>query len=161
MRAKIPDLRNQILIDEAVYKRIYMFTYNFARAPAQKSLQLDTAIEYWKLLLATKWKSHLPMWIEFLEKEYKRSVAKDTWNCLWDFVGLCKTDPVLKWYDEEGGFSCPLGGILVEGGGGVGGGWWLWCGIVANTRCVGAWPSILDSFVAYVRKKGGNRMDTS
>ncbi|KAF8425181.1 Cullin binding-domain-containing protein [Tirmania nivea] len=126
MRAKIPELRNNISNDEATFKRVYLFTYTFARPPGQKSLPLDTAIEYWKLLLGRKWKTHINLWIEFLEKEYKRSIAKDTWNMLYDFMGLCNNDPELKSYDEEG-----------------------------------AWPSILDSFVAFVRRNTGGDMDTS
>ncbi|KAI5811133.1 Cullin binding-domain-containing protein [Peziza echinospora] len=127
MRAKIPDLRNIILTDEARFKRVYLFTFNFARAANQKSLPLDTAIEYWKLLLGKKWKSHIDLWIEFLQRDYKKSIAKDTWNMLYDFVPLCEQDPELKEYDEEG-----------------------------------AWPSILDSFVEFVRKRSGQVvMDTT
>lgn len=102
MRAKVPELRNNITNDEATFKRVYLFTYTFARPPGQKSLPLDTAIEYWKLLLGRRWKAHINLWIEFLEKEYKRSIAKDTWNMLYEFMGLCNNDPELKSYNEEG-----------------------------------------------------------
>ena len=121
MRTKIPDLRASLSADEYLFKRVYLFTYTFARPTGQKSLPLDTAIEYWKLLLGPRWKGFIELWIEFLEKEYKRSIAKDTWNMLYDFVGMCRADPELKGYDEEG-----------------------------------AWPSILDSFVEFVRKKRGS-----
>ncbi|KAF8465310.1 Cullin binding-domain-containing protein [Kalaharituber pfeilii] len=124
MRAQVPDLRRSLAHDDAVFKRVYLYTYTFGLPTGQKSLPLDTAIEYWKLLLGERWKSHIDVWIEFLQKEYKRSIARDTWNMVWEFVGWCKRDPQLKEYDTEG-----------------------------------AWPSILDSFVAYYRKK--NEMDTS
>lgn len=102
MRAKIPELRQAILNDEATFKRVYLFTYAFLRPSGQKSLPLETAIDYWKLLLGRRWKGHIYSWIEFLEKEYKKSIAKDTWNMLYEFVGLCNIDPELKGYDEEG-----------------------------------------------------------
>lgn len=102
MRAKIPELRQSILNDEATFKRVYLFTYAFLRPSGQKSLPLETAIDYWKLLLGRRWKGHIDSWIEFLENEYKKSIAKDTWNMLYEFVGLCNADPELKGYDEEG-----------------------------------------------------------
>lgn len=123
-RAHIPTLRTTFSTSESLQKKVYMFTYAFARQSNQKSLPLDTAIEYWKLLLGERWKGHIGLWIEFLETEWKKSVAKDTWNMLWDFTGLCKEDPSLTGYDDEG-----------------------------------AWPSILDSFVDFVRRK--NAMDVS
>jgi len=125
MRSRVPALRASLSSDEATFKRVYLFTYNFARSPGQKSLALEVATEYWKLLLNGRFPSaHLRAWIEFLEREYGKSVAKDTWNCMYDFVQLAQKDPELKGYDLDG-----------------------------------AWPSILDDFVRYWRRK--NEMDTS
>ncbi|KAH0602825.1 uncharacterized protein H6S33_008475 [Morchella sextelata] len=128
-RARVPALRSSFGNDEAVFKKVYLFTYNFARSPNQKSLPLESAVEYWKLLFASRFKAQMDNWIEFLETEYKRSIAKDTWNCMYDFVQLADADPTpeLASYDIDG-----------------------------------AWPSILDDFVNYVRKKqGASGMDTS
>jgi len=124
MKAKIPTLRSSLTSDEPAFKRVYLFTYNFARSANQKSLPIDVATEYWKLLFGDRFRSHLPIWIEFLETEYKKSIAKDTWNCMYDFVQLANRDPTLESYDVDG-----------------------------------AWPSILDDFVTFYRKK--NSMDTS
>ncbi|KAL0636912.1 Scaffold-type E3 ligase [Maublancomyces gigas] len=126
MRARVPDLRFAFSHDEALFKKVYLFTYNFARSPNQKSLPLESATEYWKLLFAKRFKTHMGNWIDFLETEYKRSIAKDTWNCMYDFVQLADGDPTLASYDTDG-----------------------------------AWPSILDDFVGYVRKKQGAVMDIS
>lgn len=53
-------------------------------------------------------------WIDFLETEYKRSIAKDTWNCMYDFVQLADADPTLATYDTDG-----LSPFVVRAGGGV------------------------------------------
>ncbi|PWW79426.1 DUF298-domain-containing protein [Tuber magnatum] len=132
MRAKVPALRISFTNDEATFKKVYLFTYNFARSPNQRSLQMDTAIEYWKLLFTHRFQKNLEDWIEFLENEYKKSIAKDTWNCMYDFVQFADKDPELRSYDVDG-----------------------------------AWPSILDDFVQFSRKKNGTEpppqeeMDTS
>lgn len=34
--------------------------------------------------------------------EYKRSISKDTWNMLWEFVLYTRQDPNLDNYDIEG-----------------------------------------------------------
>ncbi|KAL7271441.1 Scaffold-type E3 ligase [Rhizina undulata] len=126
MRLKTPSIRAS-LGDEAIYKRVYLYTFAFARTPGQKSLPLETAVEYWKLLLNRKFKL-LDLWIEFLTNVWGKSIAKDTWVCLWDFVKLAEKDPALAGYDVDG-----------------------------------AWPSILDDFVEYFRRKNaaGPSMDTS
>lgn len=102
MRARVPDLRFAFSHDEALFKKVYLFTYNFARSPNQKSLPLESAAEYWKLLFAKRFKTHMGNWIDFLETEYKRSIAKDTWNCMYDFVQLADGDPTLASYDTDG-----------------------------------------------------------
>lgn len=102
MRARVPDLRSSFSHDEALFKKVYLFTYNFARTPNQKSLPLESATEYWRLLFAKRFKTHMNNWINFLETEYKRSIAKDTWNCMYDFVQLADSDPTLASYDTDG-----------------------------------------------------------
>jgi DCN1-like protein 1/2 len=105
MRATVPALRESLHTDEAVFKRVYMFTFAFARSPGQKSLPLEVAQEYWKLLLRKRFEKHLPTWMEFLESEYKKAISKDTWNCMYDFVQLAQKDPSLESYDVDGEFS--------------------------------------------------------
>lgn len=119
-RARVPALRSSFSNDEAVFKKVYLFTYNFARSPNQKSLPLESAVEYWKLLFASRFKAQMDNWIEFLETEYKRSIAKDTWNCMYDFVQLADADPTpeLASYDIDGRIDRPniplVGDIICE-----------------------------------------------
>lgn len=138
MRARVPALRQLLGTDEEVFKRVYMHTFALARTQGQKSLLLETAIEYWKLLLNKRFEAQLPVWIEFLQKEYRKSVSKDTWNCMYDFIQLAQKDPGLKTYDVDGLLFC-----LYPGSGGSN----------ADGAVAGAWPSILDDFVRYWRKR--------
>ena len=67
----IDKLRNKMIAlegdvnDASKFKDLYQFTFNFAKAPSQKSLDLEDAIAYWKMLLADRFK-YLDIWIKFL-----------------------------------------------------------------------------------------------
>lgn len=62
-------------------------------------IALDTAIDYWQLLLKDRW-DYLDLWIEFLREHYNRTIPKDTWNLLYDFIQDIGTD--FNKYDENG-----------------------------------------------------------
>jgi len=95
------DVQKSFAQDEGLFKQVYLYTYGFARTPGQKSLSLETAIEYWKLLLGGKFVL-VDSWIAFLQEKHGKSIPKDTWNMLYDFVRLANEDPSLGSYDDEG-----------------------------------------------------------
>ncbi|KAI5807079.1 Cullin binding-domain-containing protein [Geopyxis carbonaria] len=109
MRSHIPVLRTEYAADEAQFKKVYMFAYGFAlSSPAQKSLPLDVAVEYWRLLLRGRFDDHLDAWITFLETRYRKSIARDTWRCMYEFVLLAKKDGTLGGYDVNGAWPSIL-----------------------------------------------------
>jgi len=101
MRAKIPELRQSMVRDETFFKRVYRWTFTWALTPGQKGLPLESAIEWWKLLLQDRF-SHLDSWATFLTEKKRNSVPKDTWNMLYDFVQYTNSNPTLANYDDEG-----------------------------------------------------------
>jgi len=62
-------------------------------------IALDMAIEFWKLLLKDRY-VYLELWIQFLRERYNKSIPKDTWNLLYDFIQDIGTD--FDKYDENG-----------------------------------------------------------
>ncbi|OLL24372.1 Defective in cullin neddylation protein 1, partial [Neolecta irregularis DAH-3] len=99
MKNKIHTFRRWMLEDEDVYHKVYLFVFSFAKVQGQKSLGLDTAIDYWELLLRTRF-DHLDLWVQFLKEKHGRAISKDTWNQLWDFM---KTyDKTFQVYDQDG-----------------------------------------------------------
>lgn len=110
-------LRGQFKVDDQFHKRVYLFTYAFAKPEGQRALRtlppplfvclnmalmcvaLDMAIEFWKLLLKERY-VYLDLWIEFLRERYKKSIPKDTWNLLYDFIQDIGTE--FDKYDENG-----------------------------------------------------------
>ena len=64
LRTKILQIETE-LSDPNKFKDLYQFTFNFAKNPTQKSLDLEDAIAYWKMILADRF-NFLDTWIKFL-----------------------------------------------------------------------------------------------
>lgn len=92
-------IEQELRVDKNQFKDLYQFTFNYAKNPSQKSLDLELAIAYWNILLKDRFK-FLDMWIEFLQTTHKRAITRDTWNLLLDFSRMIDDD--LSNYDEEG-----------------------------------------------------------
>lgn len=91
LKALLPKLRKE-LDDPVRFKEIYLFTYNYAKdSPQQRSISLEMAVGLWKLLLAEK-VAFLDEWCDFLVKNNKKVVPKDTWNLFLDFALTMKSD---------------------------------------------------------------------
>ncbi|KAF9090875.1 hypothetical protein BGX29_002612 [Mortierella sp. GBA35] len=93
------EIMRQELKQDATFKEIYHFSFNFGLGENQKSLPLDVAIPFWMLLLPDRF-PRLEMWCDFVQNKYGRSISKDTWFLLLDFVN--QVDAQFSNYDDEG-----------------------------------------------------------
>ncbi|CAD6887679.1 unnamed protein product [Tilletia controversa] len=116
-----------------LYRRVYEFTYTFARPEGQKSLPLDSAVAFWDLIIPCApvfegnhdmsgtpgefSQRQLDLWKEYLSETMKgRAISKDTWSLFLDFITQINED-----------FS--------------------------NHDLDGAWPSVIDDFVTWAQKR--------
>ncbi|KAL1907816.1 Scaffold-type E3 ligase [Sporothrix stenoceras] len=112
--------------DPAYFKRVYRYTFGAGKEPDQRSMSLENAIEFWKVLFAAPgrpWKTAsrdwTPLWIEFLQEKWTRSVNRDMWNQTLEFAIKCSEDETLGFWSEDS-----------------------------------AWPSVIDDFVSWSTEKG-------
>lgn len=65
LKSRLPSLEAE-LRDGFKFKDFYHFTFNYAKNPGQKGLDLDMAIAYWNIVLQGKFK-FLDLWCKFLQ----------------------------------------------------------------------------------------------
>lgn len=100
----------QRLNPHGLFRRVYKHTFEIALPDGQKVVPLEMAIEYWKLLFSPQgfdWTSGrhsppwLPLWTQFLQDKYKKSVNKDLWQQTLLFALKTVDDPSLNWWNQE------------------------------------------------------------
>jgi len=99
-RERLGTLRAQVHDDES-FKQFYSFLFEYALAKDAylKTLDLSAAIVLWRIVLKDRF-VNLEKWCKFLTEQYKKSISKDTWNQLFEFVRLINND--IEKYDPDG-----------------------------------------------------------
>ena len=99
LKSKIPALRAE-MDDPNIFKRVFEYSFDFAKEPNHKSLPLETATAMFKVLLDGRW-ALVDEWCAFLEKDGSvKAVTRDTWNQTLEFSRQIGED--MSGYDPAG-----------------------------------------------------------
>lgn len=127
--AHIASLRKRLSTDRHYLKKVYRYAFNLAKPAGQKSVPMDSALEFWQMFFnssqgGVEWNSNntawLDEWLLFYETKGKRPVNKDLWNMVYELM-VKTTEPggeELSWWNEDG-----------------------------------AWPMAVDDFVAHIKEQ--------
>ncbi|KAF2074619.1 hypothetical protein CYY_004058 [Polysphondylium violaceum] len=99
LEGDIKSLKSSLDSNESTYKELYIYTYDLGKIENQKNVSLDTAIELWKVVLASKFKDS-EIWFDFLRKKHNLAISKDCWALFYDFVKIANDN--INNYDSDG-----------------------------------------------------------
>lgn len=126
MKTAIPRLRKKLGADPDYFRRVYTYTFDFARSEGQRSLPVEMALAFWGLLLPLGLKGgalrhsppgdcddyfmkvddggrgwteeHTQLWYDFLnEKKNIKGISKDTWAMVRLLLSLFVPFPRTIW----------------------------------------------------------------
>jgi DCN1-like protein 1/2 len=103
MKTSIPRLRKKLGADPDYFRRVYLYTFEFARSEGQRSLGIELSQAFWSLLLPFGLKGgalrkqdfggndvsmvnagwteeHTQLWYDFLKEKNIKGISKDTWS---------------------------------------------------------------------------------
>lgn len=100
MKAYMKSIDAQLNGNLDYLKDVYRFAFTFLLEEGQRALPLETAAEYWRLLLSDIYGDKIETWISFYEKQSKATVSKDVWNMFFVFLQDWDKDSKLENYDE-------------------------------------------------------------
>jgi hypothetical protein len=89
LKARLPSLEVE-LKDQFRFKDFYHFTFNYAKNPGQKGLDLEMAIAYWNIVLQGKFR-FLDLWCKFLQVRCLICINFKNWMHR-TFMQECGTD---------------------------------------------------------------------
>ncbi|QLQ82372.1 hypothetical protein HG537_0H01340 [Torulaspora globosa] len=107
MRHVLEDLDTRLQTDLNYLTEIYKYAFDLAVDSNKRDLDLETAIEYWRLFLQPQYPVHveeklLSSWITFLRVNGNPNVTRDTWQMLLEFFKRFPSlEAVKEGYNEE------------------------------------------------------------
>lgn len=105
---KLEEFDNSIDSQKEQFKEMYKFSFDYAKEPTHKSLDVESAIGYWEILFKNKEQTFklLSDWLKFVEEKAEGSglkvISRDQWNLLVDFAEISaqlvqEYDPYSAW----------------------------------------------------------------
>lgn len=120
MKAAVAKLQQRLVTDPSLFRQVYLYTFEFAKAAGQRSIPVENARAFWEILLPLATQSvqaeakpgfsgwsdaNTEQWFEFLEGKAVKGISKDAWTMvslffLPDYV-KGREDGAVDWYNES------------------------------------------------------------
>lgn len=94
LKCRLPSLENE-LKDPNRFKDLYHFTFNYAKNPGQKGLDLDMAITYWNIVLRGRFR-FLDLWCQFLQVKFLLNIFLNIYLTMFYAFSIYKGYPKSK-----------------------------------------------------------------
>jgi DCN1-like protein 1/2 len=108
---RLVEFENELTNDLSKLRDLYSFAWNYGKHSDAKTMEWETAIEYWNILLSNCVNQQLlQLWIEFVS-EVRKAVTKDTWNLFLEFA--LSIDSSLINYDFDGAWPTMIDDFVV------------------------------------------------
>ncbi|KAG2200834.1 hypothetical protein INT47_001365, partial [Mucor saturninus] len=98
LKVVVDQWEGSVLNDPEEYMQFYLFTFNYAKTTGQKSMDVETAIAFWQIMLQDKYPI-VKSFIQFLQEAHPvKVINKDQWS---NMLYFCQSVPEdLRNYDN-------------------------------------------------------------
>lgn len=88
LRLRLVEIVEKLKTDVDLFKQLYRFTFNFGLDEGSRILNLEMAMDLWKLVFTVHGPADdlLERWLSFLSKESIRGIQRDTWLMFQNFA---------------------------------------------------------------------------
>eukprot|EP00298_Acanthocystis_sp_HF-20_P025424 c3739_g1_i1.p1 GENE.c3739_g1_i1~~c3739_g1_i1.p1 ORF type:complete len:277 (+),score=75.24 c3739_g1_i1:46-876(+) len=91
LRSKIPSLRLSLQQNHKEFSQFYYFIFTHYLDSGRKVLDLDLAIDLWKIVFADS-KFNIELWFSFLREKQQKAISQDTWAMFLEFSETISPD---------------------------------------------------------------------
>ncbi|KAL3091205.1 hypothetical protein niasHS_004139 [Heterodera schachtii] len=99
LRTALLKAEQDTVAERTKFRDLYQFIFKYVKAAGQSSLELDTAVACWQVLLEGR-DRRVGAWVDFLRARKVKGIPRDTWNLFLEFLEKIECD--MSNYDAEG-----------------------------------------------------------